>query len=46
MNKKKIQLEYEKKILLINKYNKFYYDRNKPLVNDHDYDELKRNIYS
>ena len=45
MNKKKIQLEYEKKILLINKYNKFYYDRNKPLVNDHDYDELKKEIF-
>ena len=42
MNKKKIQLEYEKKIILINKYNKYYYDNSKPLVNDNEYDRLKK----
>ncbi len=44
MNKKKIQLEYEKKIILINKYNKYYYDNSKPLVSDDEYDNLKKEI--
>ena len=40
MNKKILE-EYKKKIKLINKYNKFYYDKSKPLVLDKDYDDLK-----
>ena len=44
MNKKKIQLKYEKKIKLINKYNKNYYDKNNSLVTDSDYDDLKKEI--
>ena len=44
MNKNKIKLEYEKKIKLINKYNKNYYDRSDPLVSDKDYDQLKKEI--
>ncbi len=44
MNKKKIQLKYEKKIKLINKYNKNYYDKNNSLVTDSDYDHLKKEI--
>ncbi len=44
MNKKKIQEEYKKKIKLINKFNKFYYDKSKPLISDKEYDELKKNI--
>ena len=44
MNKKKIQLKYEKKIKLINNYNKNYYDKNNPLVTDSDYDHLKKEI--
>ena len=43
MNKKILE-EYKKKIKLINKYNKFYYDKSKPLVLDKDYDDLKRDI--
>ena len=45
MNKKILE-EYNKKIKLINKYNKFYYDKSKPLVLDKDYDELKKEIFS
>ncbi len=44
MNKKKIQLEYEKKIKLINKYNKYYYDKSDPFVADKVYDHLKKEI--
>ena len=44
MNKKKIQIEYREKISLINKFNKSYYDDNKPKVNDQKYDELKKEI--
>ena len=34
MNKKKIEIQYSEKIELFNKYNKFYYDKSKPLVSD------------
>ena len=44
MDKKEIQREYQKKIKLINKYNKHYYDISKPLVDDKGYDDLKNNI--
>ncbi len=44
MNKKEIIIDYNKKIELINKLNKFYFDRNKPLATDEKYDELKREI--
>ncbi|MDA9697702.1 NAD-dependent DNA ligase LigA [Candidatus Pelagibacter sp.] len=44
MNKNKIQEEYLNKIKLIKKYNKFYYDNNKPLVEDIEYDKLKEQI--
>jgi DNA ligase (NAD+) len=44
MNKKKIQIEYSKKINIINKFNKFYYNDNTPKVTDQKYDELKREI--
>jgi len=35
---------YLKKIKLIKKYNKYYYDKNNPSVSDEDYDQLKREI--
>ena len=38
MDKKKIIKEYKNKIKLINKYNKFYYDKNSPIVSDSEYD--------
>ena len=44
MNKKKIEIQYSEKIKLFNKYNKFYYDKSKPLVSDEEYDQLKKNI--
>ena len=44
MIKKEIQKEYKKKINLLNKFNKYYYDESKPLVSDSEYDELKNEI--
>ena len=44
MDKKEIKEQYLKKINLVNKYNKYYYNDSKPLVNDKVYDELKNNI--
>ena len=41
MDKKKIQFEYEKKIKLINNYNKDYYEKSQPIVDDNTYDKLK-----
>ena len=43
MNKKILE-EYKKKIKIINKYNKFYYDKSEPIVLDNEYDVLKRDI--
>ena len=44
MNKKKILSDYKKKIKSLIEYNKNYYDANKSLVTDKEYDELKKNI--
>ena len=44
MDKKKIIKEYKEKINLLKKYNKFYYEKSKPIVSDKDYDDLKQNI--
>ena len=44
MNKKKIQSDYKKKITLIDKLNKFYYEKSKPLVSDSEYDDLKNEV--
>ena len=44
MNTKKIQTEYKKKIKLITKLNKFYYEKSKPIVSDKEYDKLKKEI--
>ena len=44
MNKKKIQKEYKLKLELLNKHNKFYYDKNNPKISDSEYDVLKREI--
>ena len=40
----KINQKYIKKIKLFNKYNKYYYDLNEPLVKDYIFDELKLEI--
>ena len=44
MEKKKIEDLYNKKIKLLNQFNKFYYDLSKPKVSDQDYDKLKNEI--
>ncbi len=44
MNKNKIKFDYNKKIELIKKFNKQYFDKNKPTVSDNKYDELKKEI--
>ena len=44
MNKKEIQIQYKKKIKLINEFNRFYYDKNKPIITDEEYDRLKKDI--
>ena len=36
--------DYKKKIELLEKYNKYYYQNQKPLVSDKEYDELKNEI--
>ena len=44
MNKKEIQKKYNNKIKLIDKYNDHYFDKSQPLVSDHVYDNLKKDI--
>ena len=44
MNKKEIIIKYNKKLELINKFNKFYFDKSKPIVSDEEYDDLKKEI--
>ena len=44
MNKKEIETNYKKKIKLLTKYNKNYYDKISPLVSDKDYDNLKHDL--
>ena len=44
MDKKLINKEYLDKIKLLEKYNGYYYDKDKPAVTDQDYDSLKKNI--
>ena len=44
MKKSEINKQYLNKIKLINKFNKFYFDKNKPLVSDQVYDDLKKEI--
>ena len=36
--------EYKKKLTLLEKYNRYYYQDQKPLVSDKIYDELKSEI--
>ena len=44
MDKNKIQLSYSNKIKLFKKLNKFYYEKSQPMVDDRDYDQLKKDI--
>ena len=44
MDDKDLEIEYLKKITLFQKYNKHYYDKDKPIVADQKFDHLKKNI--
>ena len=44
MNDKNIEIEYLKKIDLVQKYNKHYHDKDKPIVSDQIFDILKKDI--
>ena len=44
MKKKEIQKEYKKKLKLIFKLNKFYFDKSQPIISDKEYDDLKKEI--
>ena len=45
MNKDLILKNYNKKIKLIKKYDEFYHDKSKPLVDDNVYDSIKLEIF-
>ena len=44
MNDKDLEIKYLKKIDLFQKYNKHYYDKDKPIVSDQKFDILKKDI--
>jgi len=44
MSKDLITKKYLKKIKLLQKYNKHYYDKDKPIITDHEFDLLKNDI--
>ncbi|NMN67599.1 DNA ligase (NAD+) [Candidatus Pelagibacter ubique] len=44
MSIKEIKIEYFKKIKLLQKHNKYYYDKNNPIVPDQEFDLLKKDI--
>ena len=44
MSKDLISKDYLKKIKLIEKYNKYYHDKGKPIVTDQEFDLLKKEI--
>ena len=46
MSEKKLKQKYFEKIKLINHYNKKYFDENVSVINDADYDLLKKEIIS
>jgi DNA ligase (NAD+) len=39
-----IKKKYLKKIKLIQKYNQFYYDKNKSIITDYEFDSIKREV--
>ena len=44
MSKKKILENYKKRLKDFEKYNEAYYDKNKPLISDSKFDEIKKEI--
>ena len=45
MKRKEIEKNYNNKINEIKKYNQAYFDYDKPLVSDKDYDNIKQQIF-
>jgi len=43
-NKKKISKVYQEKLIKFNKFNKAYFEKDKPLISDHDFDEFKKDL--
>ena len=39
-----IEKEYQSKIKLLKKYNKYYYEKNNPKISDYEFDNLKKKI--
>jgi DNA ligase (NAD+) len=44
MNKKNIKKDYLEKIKLIQRHNFYYYNKDKPIISDQEFDLLKKNI--
>ena len=44
MIRKKIEKEYKEKIKKLIRLNQFYYEKNNPIVDDREYDNLKKDI--
>jgi DNA ligase (NAD+) len=44
MNDKNPEIDYLKKINLVQKCNKYYYDKNKPIISDQEFDLIKKEI--
>jgi len=44
MTQNEIKKKYLKKIKIIQKYNQFYYDKNKSIINDYEFDTLKKEV--
>ena len=42
MDKKEIKKLYNSKVNLLKKYNESYFDKNKSIVSDKEYDEIKK----
>ena len=45
MNKKAIDKIYSEKINQLKKYNKAYFEHDRPIVSDIEYDNLKKKLY-
>ena len=41
-----IKKNYLQKLKLLKKYNKFYYDKSTSIISDHEYDNLKKDIFN
>ena len=46
MDKKKVQADYSKKIKNFYKFNRAYFDKDKPIISDQKYDDLKLEIFN